>query len=141
MTDNPFTRLLLTHGALVLAVGVLSGYGFWVQLILKKPEVQVRPWRVAHATLLAVGLTMLVAGLLGPHLFLTPPLRVLTARLLALSGWGFAFAMVGGALTGVGGLTPKPWGWNTFLFAGHALGAAGSTFGIGLIVYGLLARP
>lgn len=141
MMDDPFTRLLLTHGALVLAVGVLSGYGFWVALIRKRAQAQVRPWRVAHATLLSVGLTMLVAGLLGPHLSLTPPLRALAARFLVLSGWGFSFAMVGGALTGIRGLTPKPWGWNTLLSAGHVLGATGSTLGVGLIVYGLLRRP
>lgn len=138
--DSPFTRLLLTHGVLVLIVGLASGYGFWVQILRKRPEAQIRPWRVAHSTLLVVGLTMLVAGLLDPHLRLTPSLRTMAARLLIISGWSFSFALIGGALTGIRGLAPMPAGLNALLFAGHAIGAAGSSIGMGLIAYGLLLR-
>lgn len=137
--DAGSTRALLAHGALILLVGVLAGHGYWLALVTRRTAARANAWRVAHATLLGVGLTMLAAGLLGTRI--APGPGAAAARLLVLAGWSFAFALIGGAVTGIRGLTPRPWGLGTVLFAGHLLGAVGSTLGVALLAWGLLARP
>ena len=136
--NDAAARLLATHGMLVLLAGLLSGFFYWLKLVQRRPEPQTRPWRVAHATLVAVGLTMAVAGLLLTRMAPSSPLCMPAAWWLVVSGWSFGFAMIGGGITGLRGLTPEPWGLNTVIFAAHALGALGSTLGIGLLAWVLV---
>ena len=131
-------RLLLVNGALVLAAGVLCGLPFFLAIVLSWPPDRIRAWRVAHATLVADGLLLLVAALLVPILALGPAGRNWMATSLAVSGWAFVVALGGGAWTGERGLVPWPVGRATFFFAWHALGAAGALVGVALLVAGLL---
>lgn len=139
MISDSFSRLLFIHGSLVLFGGIVCGYFFWARLLARRIDLDVRPWRVAHSTLIATGLTLLVAGLLGPQLALSRALRMTAAVCLVASGWGFTIAMIAGALTGIRGLAPQPLGWNTILFLAHLIGAGGATIGVGIIVYGILS--
>lgn len=146
LPDTGEGGLLITHGALVLLVGVLAGYPYWVSLVRPYSteadrgggDSRGRGWRVAHATLIQTGLVMLAAGLLAPQLSLSPGTFALAAWSLVASGWGFTFAMVVGAALGVRGLTPVPPGLATVLFVGHVVGATGATIGVGLFAYGLV---
>jgi hypothetical protein len=80
---------------------------------------------------------IVIVGLSIPHLVLSDlAVRVLVWT-IASSGYGFAWAFVGGAWKGYRGLTPKPYGLNTILFLGHFIGAGGSLIGIGMIIYGI----
>lgn len=130
-------RILLVHGVIILCIGVLSGIPFWFAIILNRAKHTVNAWRVAHSTLIASGLLMVVASLISPQLALSRELGSLMVRSFIVSGYGFAFALVVGAWIGRRGLIPWPLGLNTVLFAGHFIGATGSFIGLVILIYGL----
>jgi hypothetical protein len=136
--DSGPARLLLVHGGIVLFLGVLTGFPFWLAIIRGWSEERVRAWRVAHAVLIATALTMLVVGALLPQTAAGPQLLTFVSWCLLASGYGFAFAFILGALTLRRGLTPWPLGLGTILFVGHMVGAAGSVLGLGAFLLGLL---
>ena len=134
------SRALVRHGLIVLLVGVLAGFPFWLAILGQGGAGGAAgPWRVAHATLIATGLVLMNVGFVSPWLALSPPLRALATGSLVASGYGFAFAMIVGAAVGIRGLTPWPLGIPTILFLGHLIGALGSVVGLGLTVWGILA--
>ena len=128
MLHDPM-RFLLQNGALVLAAGVLCGVPFYLAIVFGWRPERIRAWRVAHATLLADGLLLLVVGALGPALDAGSQWREALAWSLVISGWGFVFALGGGAAAGRRGLVPWPLGWDSVFFVGHAVGAVGSLIG------------
>ena len=134
-TENHAGQLLLVHGMIVLFAGVLSGIPFWLFIILKRAEESVKAWRVTHSILIAYGLLMLVLGLICSQLALSGKLDSIVAWLFVVSGYGFVFAFVVGALVKRRGLTPWPLGLNTVLFAGHFIGATGSFLGIVIVIF------
>jgi hypothetical protein len=137
MSSDP-ARFLLQNGALVLGAGVLCGVPFFLAIVLGWGPERTRAWRVAHATLLADGLLLLVAGILLSTLPVATGLREALSWSLVLSAWAFVFALGGGAAAGRRGLVPWPPGWNTVFFLGHAVGAAGSAIGVALLAVALL---
>jgi hypothetical protein len=132
-----YSKYLLFHGSIVLMAGIITGFFFWLVIILGKANESVRAWRVAHSVLIADGLMILIAGLTVPHLNLNAPVVWVLVAALILSGYGFVFAFVIGAWKGLRGLIPKPFGLNTILFVGHFIGATGSFIGIAILIYGL----
>ena len=133
-------RFLLQNGALVLGAGVLCGVPFYLAIVLGWRPERIRGWRVAHATLLADGLLLLVAGILLPALDAGSFWRDALAWSLVISAWGFVFALGGGAAAGRRGLVPWPLGWDSLFFVGHAVGAVGSAIGTALLAVALLRR-
>lgn len=133
-------RLLLVNGSLVLATGILCGLPFYAAIVFGWSAERARAWRVAHAALVADGLLLLVTGILLPGLALRAGLAVVLAWSLATSGWAFVFALAGGAWAGRRGLSPVPLGAETLFFVGHAVGAAGSVVGVGLLLAGLVGQ-
>jgi hypothetical protein len=79
---------------------------------------------------------IVIMRLLIPHLALSGLAVRVLVWIIASSGYGFAWAFIGGAWAGYRGLTPKPYGLNTILFIGHFIGAAGSLVGIAMVIYG-----
>jgi|GEM_PF-2843897 len=137
--DTQPVRLLLIHGSIVLLFGLLSGMPFWIAIIRGRDEGAIRPWRVAHTTLIACGLVMLAAGFMSPQLGLSEGLRFFMIWVFIVSGYGFVFALIVGAGTGYRALTPRSLGViNTLLFMGHLIGAVGSIIGMCIVLYGLL---
>ncbi len=126
----------MCHGAITILIGLFSGLIYWQTIIRdKRPEV-LRGWRIAHVFLVIEGMFILLVGLGIPHLALGGiAVRVLVWS-IAISGYGFGWAFIGGAWKGCHGLTPKPYGLNTILFLGHFIGAVGSLVGIVMITYG-----
>ena len=133
------TKFLLVHGLIVLFIGVLSGIPFWFAIIFNRTKGAVSAWRVAHSTLIASGLLMVVVSLIYSHLALSSELGSLVAWFFIVSGYGFVFAFVIGAWIGRRGLTPWPLGVDTVLFAGHFIGAVGALLGMCILLYGLLS--
>jgi hypothetical protein len=131
-----FDKYLIFHGAIIILIGLFSGLIYWQTIIRnKRPEV-IRGWRIAHLFLVIEGMFIVIVGLGIPYLALGGlSVRVLVWT-LASSGYGFAWAFIGGAWKGYRGLTPKPYGLNTFLFLGHFVGAGGSLIGIAMVIYG-----
>ncbi len=133
-------RLLLVNGSLVLAAGVVCGAPYYLSIVFEWSAEKLRAWRVAHATLIADGLLLLVAGALLPSLALPARLASVLGWSFAVSAWSFVFALAGGAWAGVRGLSPAPLGLATLFFVGHAVGAAGSFVGVALLVAGLVGQ-
>ena len=128
--------VLLLHGSIVVLAGLLSGFPYWLAIIKHKDEAVIHAWRVAHSFLIADGIFMLVVGLAIPHLaFGRQALQMLLWSMI-LAGYGFVYAFIIGALKGIPGLTARPYGLNTLLFAGHFIGALGSLLGIVILIYG-----
>ncbi len=130
------TKYFIFHGATIILIGLFSGLIYWQTIIRnKRPEV-IRGWRIAHVFLVTEGMFIVIVGLVIPHLALGGlAVRVLVWT-IASSGYGFAWAFIGGAWKGYRGLTPNPYGLNTILFLGHFIGAAGSLIGIAMVIYG-----
>lgn len=120
---------LLVHGSIVLLSGILSGVPFWIAIIRDKDRVVIRSWRVAHATLISCGMIMIAVSLASPYYIPDSWLRSLLVWAFATSGYAFMFALVVGAATGIRGLTPRPFGFETLLFLGHMIGACGTIVG------------
>jgi hypothetical protein len=125
------------HGGIVVCLGLLAGFPFWLAIIGDRGTSRVQAWRVAHTTVLVDGLLLLVVALTVPHLRIGPALTALVAWSLVASAYGFVFALIGGAWAGERGLNPIPLGINSLFFVGHAVGATGATVGMGLVLYGL----
>jgi hypothetical protein len=136
--EQEIARILAIHGAIVLLLGILAGLPFWL-VILGSRKKDIRPWQVAHATLIAVGLMLLVVAVIAPHLTLNDVLRGWLTGSLVASGYGFSFALIVGAAVGNRGLDPRPVGINTWFFLGHLIGAIGSVVGGTILLLGLLA--
>jgi hypothetical protein len=130
------SKYLIFHGAIIILIGLFAGLVYWQTIIRdKRPEV-IRGWRIAHVFLVIEGMFIVIVGLEIPHLVLGGlAVRVLVWT-IASSGYGFAWAFIGGAWKGFRGLTPKPYGLNTILFLGHFIGAVGSLIGIAMVIYG-----
>jgi hypothetical protein len=138
--DAEPARLLLVNGLIVLCSGVLSGVPFWLAIIRRRDAATVRAWGVAHSTLIADGLLLLVVSLISPQLALGGYLLSFLAWTLIVSGYSFVFALVVGAWWGYRGLTLRPVGINTVFFVGHVIGAVGSLLGICMVLYGVLRQ-
>ena len=130
------TAYLLLNGSIVILVGLLTGLSLKTAIVKQKENVNA--WRVAHSVLVMDGLLMLIVGMTVPHLFLDGwAVWILVGSLIA-AGYGFVIAFTLGAWKRVRGLTVKPYGLNTLLFAAHLIGAAGSLLGVMIIIYGSL---
>ena len=138
MMESLTVQSLLIHGLIVLFAGILAGFPFWIAIIRKCDKAVIRSWRAAHTTLIAAGTYMLIIFLLSPYLELGSKASAWLVRSLVLSGYGFTFAFILGAITGHRALTPKPYGLSTILFLGHMIGAVGSISAISIILYGLI---
>ena len=135
MIRQPIAYLLL-NGSIVILVGLLTGLALKTAIV--KQRENVNAWRVAHSVLVMDGLLMLIVGMTVPYLLLDGwAVWVLVWSLIA-AGYGFVAAFSLGALKGIRGLTVKPYGLNTVLFAAHLIGAAGSLVGVMIMTYGSL---
>ncbi len=137
MTGNPI-RLLLVHGSIVVFLGLLAGFPFWLAIIRDRGASRIQAWRVAHTTVLVDGLLLLVVGLLSHQADFGGAIMAVAAWALVASAYGFVFALIVGAWAGERGLNPIPLGVNSLFFVGHAVGATGAMVGMGLVLYGLL---
>lgn len=117
--------------------GLLSGLFYWSAITRDKKD-EIHSWRVAHSFLVVDGIFMLVVGLATPHLILSGQALWILVWSIILAGYGFVYAFIIGALKGIRGLTPRPYGLNTGLFAGHIIGASGSLVGLAILIYGFL---
>jgi hypothetical protein len=136
--QNLPAQWLFLNGVIVLLAGLLAGLPLWLAILCGASAANYKAWRVAHATLIAQGLLMLIIGLALPRIALGQQAIWIAVWSLTAAGYGFVFAMTVGAWTGRRGLSPRPWGLNTVLFIGHVVGAAGSLVAVGLLCYGAL---
>lgn len=131
-------KYLVLHGLIVLLAGVLAGVPFWLVIIRKKGNEVIHGWRVAHSFLCMYGMLMLIVGLLSPHLIIGESIASVLLWSFVTAGYSFAIAFIVGAWKGYRGLTPWPYGLNTFLNVCHIIGISCSIIGIVIIIYSYL---
>jgi hypothetical protein len=130
-------KYLIFHGVIIILVGLFSGLIYWQMIIRnKRPEI-IHSWQIAHVFLVIEGMFIVIVGFIIPHLVLSGLAVRILVWIVTISGYGFAWAFIGGAWKGYRGLTPKPYGLNTIFFLGHFVGAGGSLIGIAMIIYGI----
>ena len=129
-------KYLIFHGAIITLIGLFSGLIYWQAIIRNKRHEVIRGWQIAHVFLVIEGMFIVTVGLIIPHLALSGLAVRVLVWIITSSGYGFAWAFIGGAWKGYRGLTPKPYGLNTILFLGHFIGAGGSLIGIAMVIYG-----
>jgi hypothetical protein len=129
------TAYLLFNGLIVILTGLLLGFPLRFAIV-KKKEMIVNAWRVAHSVLVMDGLMMIIVGLAIPYLTLDRVSVWVLVWSLVASGYGFVVAFTIGAWKGTRGLTAKPFGLNTLLFGAHIIGALGSLIGVVILIYG-----
>jgi hypothetical protein len=81
---------------------------------------------------------MLIVGILSQHLEVGDQVAFILLWSFVAAGYAFVVAFIVGAWTGDRGLTPRPYGLNTFLFVCHGIGISGSLIGIAVILYSCL---
>jgi len=133
-----FSKYLIFHGAIIILTGLFSGLIYWQTIIRNKTPEVIRRWRIAHVFVVVEGMFIVIVGLGIPHLALGGLATRVLVWSIASSGYGFAWAFIGGAWKGYRELTPKPYGLNTILFLGHFIGAGGSLIGIAMVIYGVV---
>jgi len=133
-----YSKCLFFNGSVALLAGLLSGIPMGLAIIREKGKQKVRAWRVAHSTLIMDGLILIIVGLVVPALYLRERVLWLLVWALVISAYGFILALTIGAWKGCRGLTPKPYGMKTILYAGHIVGAMGSLVGVAVLIFGLL---
>lgn len=120
---------LRLHGTIVVIAGLACGLGFARAILAGRGPEAERAWRVAHLSLLLVGLTMWVVSLLiaaiSPSLLLA---HVIVWSFVA-SGYGLLFVLPYGAVAGHRGLSAAGPVGNRVVLAGNLMGAVGSLVG------------
>ena len=130
-------KYLIFHGAMITLIGLFSGLVYWQTIIRNRRSEIIRGWQIAHVFLVIEGMFIATVGLIIPYLALSGLAVRILVWVIAISGYGFVWAFIGGAWKEYRGLTPKPYGLNTILFLGHFIGAGGSLIGIIMIIYGI----
>jgi hypothetical protein len=130
------TAYLLFNGSIIILAGLLLGFPLRSAII--KKNLDMNAWRVAHSVLVMDGLMMLIVGLTIPYLSLDRLAIWILVWFLVAAGYAFLVAFTVGAWKGIRGLTARPFGLNTILFAAHVIGALGSLVGIAIAMFGYL---
>jgi hypothetical protein len=134
MMDVPARHLLL-HAVVILLVGLMAGFPYGKAILGDKPEPLVLAWRVAHSSLsLGATLMIAVAAILSSLQVSFLAKQALAVALIA-SGYGFAFALTVGPLTGARGLTSEGSLSAKVVFARNVVGVIGSLAGSCLLLY------
>jgi hypothetical protein len=131
-------KYIIFHGAIIFFIGMLAGIPYWLVIISNKGNEVIRAWRVTHSFLSIYGMLMLIVGTLSPQLVIGEPAASVLLWSFVTAGYAFVVAFIVGAWKGYRGLTPWPYGLNTFLFVCHVIGISGSLIGIAIIIYGSL---
>ncbi|NRF68761.1 hypothetical protein HLB44_17350 [Aquincola sp. S2] len=119
----------------MLLIGLLCGAPFGRAINRQAPAHIVNAWRVAHASLPAGGLLMLVVGAVLTPLAGGDAVKWLIALSLIVSSYAFCVSLPLAAIVGQRGLTPDgPWS-GKLVYAGNLLGAATSLLAVFALIY------
>lgn len=125
-------RRLVLHGAIILLVGLLSGYA----AVFEEVSRSGRTWQAAHAALLLTGVWLIATAAVLPLLEL--PQRERKALVISLSGGAYSFmiAVLVQAATGVRAISPDVRGISLVAFAANLLAVLGTILAASLTILG-----
>lgn len=133
--DAP-ARHLLFHGGIVMLLGLVAGFPYGRAISGNRSEDLVRGWRVAHASL-CMGATMMfaVSAVLSALAVDIAVKWVAAVAYIACGGYGFSFGVILAPLVGHRGMQAGGPLGNQLVFAGYAVGVAGSLVGTATLLY------
>ena len=126
-------RRLVLHGAIILLVGLLSGYAAVFDEVSRSGR---RTWIAAHSAFLLAGVWLIATAAILPLLELPP--RERKALLLSLTGGAYSFmtAVLIQAATGVRAISPDVTGISLVAFAANLLALLGTVLAASLTILG-----
>ena len=126
-------RRLVLHGAIILLVGLLSGYAAVFEEVSGSGR---RTWIAAHSAFLLTGVWLIATAAILPLLEL--PARERKALLLSLTGGAYSFmtAVLIQAFTGVRAISPDVAGISLVAFAANLLALLGTVLAASLTILG-----
>lgn len=126
-------RRLVLHGAIILLVGLLSGYAAVFEEVSRSGR---RTWVAAHSAFLLTGVWLIATAAVLPLLELPP--RERKALLLAITGGAYSFmtAVLIQAFTGVRAISPDVAGISLVAFAANLLAFLGTVVAASLTILG-----
>ena len=132
--DAP-ARHLLFHGGIVMLIGLAAGFPYGRAISGNRSEDLVRGWRVAHASLCMGATTMFAVSAVLSALAVDAAVKWVAAVAYIACGYGFSVGVILAPLVGHRGLRPGGPLGNQLVFAGYAVGVAGSLVGTATLLY------
>jgi len=129
-------KQLVFHGAVILFIGFLCGAPLGSAIVRKKSEETVRAWRVAHTSLVAGGMLLLVVAGIVDRLWMDAWSMIAMVCTLVVGGYAFVVSLPLAAWSGHRGLSSAPPVLNRVVYAGNMLGALALLVGGALLVWG-----
>lgn len=132
-------KQLVLHGAVVLLIGFLCGAPLGSAIVRKKPEDAIRAWRVAHTSLVAGGMLLLVVAGIVDRLMLDAWSMIAMVCAFVVGTYAFVISLPLAAWSGHRGLTRAAPLLNRVIYAGNLFGALALLVGGVLLVAGACA--
>jgi hypothetical protein len=129
-------KQLVFHGAVILLIGFLCGAPLGSAIVRKKPEETIRAWRVAHTSLVAGGMLLLVVAAIVDRLWMDAWSMVAMVCAFVAGGYAFVISLPLAAWSGYRGLAPAAPALNRVIYAGNVLGTLALLVGAVLLAWG-----
>jgi hypothetical protein len=128
-------RHLAFHGGIVLLIGLLCGAPYARAVNRNAAAHTVHAWRVAHASLPAGAMLMLVVAALLSSLAVLPEVKWLIAVAFIVSSYAFCISLPLAAVVGHRGLSAQGPAAAKLVFAGNMVGAWASVLATLAFIY------
>jgi hypothetical protein len=132
-------KQLVFHGAVILFIGFLCGAPLGSAIVRKKPEETVRAWRVAHTSLVAGGMLLLIVAGIVDRLRMDAWSMIAMVCAFVAGGYAFVISLPLAAWSARRGLTPTAPMANRVVYVGNVFGALALLAGGALLVSGAYA--
>lgn len=129
-------KQLVLHGAVILLIGLLCGAPLGSAIVRRKSEETVRAWRVAHTSLVAGGMLLLVVAATVNRLMMDLWSMLAMVCAFIAGGYAFALSLPLAAWSGHRGLVPAAPFLNRVIYLANMAGALGLLVGGALLVWG-----
>ncbi|MBP1684299.1 MAG: hypothetical protein H6Q33_442 [Deltaproteobacteria bacterium] len=127
-------RTLSVHAAVIILMGMITGFPYGSQIVGAAAPDAVRAWRTAHMLGLLNGLFLIAVAALWDTIVLSQRLRNALWWCLVLGGYANTIAPVLAAVSGYRGLEPAGPGMNWLIFGIYQVSALLFPAGVLLLI-------
>jgi len=138
MTRQQILQLIF-HGAMLVLLGMVSGYIYRFAISSEWGPDQERTWRILHTFMVQCGGLYIAIGAVGRYLTLTTRTGTFVVWSLALSAYTFALGLVIAPLIGTRGLDPGSSLAAVAVFVNFVVSSAFGLAGVAVVVLGAFA--
>ena len=135
MTQRQIPQLVF-HGLLLVLVGMLAGLPFQHAITSDWGAETARAWRVAHTSLIMVGILYIAIAAIGHHLVLAHVAARFATWSFVVAAYGFVLAFIVGPSIGARGLEPTGPVSNILIFVIFVISILLAFLAVGVIAWG-----